>query len=267
MRLAHSVLLSLALVAPASAQETIPFQRQQGFYTTRDDSPSAPGSATLPWQNGGNASNTAPPSSDPNSPNYVPFQRATPYGSQAVPAPLPMIRAVPIENIDGIEVSEPAAPTPVAIEPGANPVEEDPAQPTELTAPLFAANPDTTTPREIVLRVLNKVTGRAEELKARPGETVPSGKIEITAVNCFTSMPNSQPDSVALLSIHEKVPELKQPKLLFHGWMYASSASLTALEHPVYDVTMVDCAMKTKPVDALDEDDKKKAEKSKKKAD
>lgn len=242
---------------------TLPFgqaSNRPGFYSTKQEAPAtAPTQQNnLPWlQN----SQGEQPSQAPA--QYVPFQRATPYGTQAVPSPLPMERSVPVENIDGIEVSEPAAPTETQLE--ANPAQEDPAAPTELTAPMFAANGDKKTPRELVLRVLNKVTARSEELRARPGETITFGKLVIEAVQCYQSAPSSQSDSVALLSLSEKVADAERPRLLFHGWMYASSPSLTALEHPIYDVTMVDCAMKTEPKDALD-DDAATAKKSKKKA-
>jgi hypothetical protein len=260
-RFATALLVGAAITAPAWAQQQgiapVPFQ-QRGIYTTKEAPPTPaaqPQGETLPWlkdQQGKPA-------------EYIPFQRATPYGSQAIPAPLPMERSVPVENIDGIEVMEPAAPATPPID-EANPAAEDPAAPTELTAPLFAANTDTRTPREVKLRVLNKVTTHAEEITMKPGEMVQVGKLEIMATNCFVSIPTSQPDSVALLTISEQPAgkEKTEPKLLFHGWMYASSASLTALEHPVYDVAMIDCIMKTAPVDAVP-DDKKDAEKARKK--
>lgn len=243
------------LAVPALAQvqgegiAPVPFQRQ-GIYTTKDTPPAAPRQQeSLPWLK----DNEGKPA------EYIPFQRATPYGSQAIPAPLPSERSVPVENIDGIEMSEPAAPaTPPVDE--ANPVAEDPAAPTELTAPLFAANTDTKTPRVIKLRVLNKVTTHSQEITLKPGEEEKVGRLNIAATNCFVSTPTSQSDSVALLSISEQLPDKdkKEPKLLFHGWMYASSPSLTALEHPIYDVTMMDCVMKTTPVDAVQDADKNK---------
>lgn len=253
--LAGSLLATSALAQQQGGIAPVPFQ-DQGIYTTKDTPPAAPRGETLPWLKDGEGKPA----------EYVPFQRATPYGSQAVPAPLPMERSVPVENIDGVEVSEPAAPaTPVVDE--ANPVEEDPAAPTELTAPLFAASTDTRTPREVKLRVLNKVTTHTQDVTLKPGEEEKVGRLQIKASNCFVSIPSSQPDSVALLSISEQSAdkEKKEPKLLFHGWMYASSPSLTALEHPIYDVTMIDCVMKTAPVDAV-VDDKKPADKAKKKA-
>lgn len=248
---ASSMLVAPALAQDGSGSAAAPFQ-QQGVYTTKDAPKPAAGNAALPWLKDGQGKPA----------EYVPFQRATPYGSQAIPAPLPMERSVPVENIDGIEVTEPAAPSTPPVD-EANPVEEDPAAPTELTAPLFAANTDTKTPREIELRVLNKVTTHAQDISLKPGESTNFGKLSIMATNCFVSTPASQSDSVALLTIKETQLDSKQPpKLLFHGWMYASTPSLTALEHPIYDVTMVDCTMKTAPADAVEQ----KAEKPAKKA-
>lgn len=257
---AAAIFVGGLLAAPVFAQEQggmapNPFQRP-GVYTTKEAPSAAPAGQQLPWLKDGEGKPA----------EYVPFQRATPYGSQAIPAPLPSERSVPVENIDGIEMSEPAAPATAPID-EANPAQEDPAAPTELTAPLFAANTDTKTPRDIKLRVLNKVTANAQDIYLKPGETEKVGRLEIQASNCFVSIPSSQSDSVALLTISEHLPdkEKKEPKLLFHGWMYASSPSLTALEHPIYDVTMVDCMLKTAPVDAVP-DAKKTAEKPKKKA-
>ena len=33
----------------------------------------------------------------------------------------------------------------------------------------------------------------------------------------------------------------ESPVRLFTGWMFASSPALSALEHPVYDVWVIDC--------------------------
>jgi hypothetical protein len=110
--------------------------------------------------------------------------------------------------------------------------------------------------------VLNKVTARSEMLTTPPGKTLNFGKLSIEARQCYQSVPNSLSDSVALLAIHEQVPDRKEPKLLFQGWMYASSPSITALEHPIYDVTMVECRMvPPEAKDAAEGDDKKPAPK------
>lgn len=264
-----SVCAVALLAATSYAQDTMTVQRpgtMPGFYTTRDAVPPAPTNTpapgSLPWLQ--QEQRKLPPGYKPSvpGPGDIPFQKATPYGSQAVPAPLPMNQSVPVENINGIEVSEPAEPAMAPV--GADPVSQDPAEPTELTSPLFAADTDEKTPRTLTLRVLNKVTAQSQTLTAKPGDTLSFGKLSIEARQCYRSLPSSQPDAVALLAIYEATPDRKEPKLLFQGWMYASSPSITALEHPIYDVTMVDCTMgKQAPVDAVEET----AEKPSKKAD
>lgn len=273
MRMRHAVGIGLAIGWASAA-----VAQQDGFYTTHDEAkkPAVPyvePAQPLPWlKQPAQQPQTLPPSYKPSvpDPNAIPFQRGSsmPNSYQPVIQGGPAQQAVPVENLDAVEVTEPAAPSQPVV--GANPAEEDPAAPTELTSPLFSAEVDTKTPRTIALRVLNKVTARAETLVLKPGEEVEFGKLRIRAQNCYRSVPTSQPDSVALLDIKEHIPDQQELKELFHGWMYASSPSITALEHPVYDVALADCRMAaSKPADATKDEksdkknDAKPAEKQK----
>jgi hypothetical protein len=38
---------------------------------------------------------------------------------------------------------------------------------------------------------------------------------------------------------------------VFTGWMFASSPSVSAMEHPVYDVWVIDCRMVVAPAVAV----------------
>jgi hypothetical protein len=194
-------------------------------------------------------------------PDKVPFGRATPVGPEIPSAPHNTV-ATPVVDVDSVEVSEPAPPTPVA--PEADPATQSPEEPTALTSPIFDSVSDSGAPRKIVVRVLNKVTTQSSIFKASPREMVKFGRLEITATMCRVSTPNSQPDSAALLDIYEQLPGGKEKKPLFKGWMYASSPSIAALEHPIYDVTMVDCDIAT-PAPKPTEKPQKKAEKKGKK--
>lgn len=171
-------------------------------------------------------------------PQKIPFGKATPTGPEIPSAPHRAV-ATPIENIDAVEASEPAPPTPVA--PEADPASQSHEEPTELTSPIFDSVSDNGAPRRMMLRVLNKVTAQAATYRPAPGEKVRFGQLEITAATCQNSVPTSQPDHAGLLDVYELLPDGKEKKLLFRGWMYASSPSISGLEHPVYDVTMVDC--------------------------
>lgn len=171
----------------------------------------------------------------------IPFGRAEPSGP-VIPSGPHTAEAVPVVGVDSVESSEAAPATPVA--PEADPVQQNPEEPTELTSPIFEPEGGVLAPRKIVIRVLNKVTTQAQLIAFKPNDTSKVGQLQITAITCQKSAENSQADAAGLLDISElPATDKEKPKPLFRGWMYASSPSVTALEHPVYDVTMVRCEM------------------------
>lgn len=92
----------------------------------------------------------------------------------------------------------------------------------------------------VVLQGLDKVTARVWTFDARIGEPIRFGTLEIVPRFCARTPPEEPPESKAFLDIYE-VRDGKKGADLFHGWMFASSPALNALEHPVYDVWVVDC--------------------------
>ncbi len=91
-----------------------------------------------------------------------------------------------------------------------------------------------------VLQGLDKVTARVSTIEAPLGQSVHFGSLEVTVRACRTHPPEEPPESAAFLEIREKTAD-EEPKVLFSGWMFASSPALSALEHPVYDLWVVDC--------------------------
>lgn len=92
------------------------------------------------------------------------------------------------------------------------------------------------------LQGLDKVTGRTSTLKVTIGETVKFGALLVTVRACDHSPPTEPPESTVFLDIYE-AREGEAQTDLFHGWMFASSPALNALEHPVYDVWALDCLL------------------------
>lgn len=176
-------------------------------------------------------------------PAKIPFGRA--MAEPSLPLGPHTAIAMPVANVDAVEVSAPVAATPAPLE--ADPVTEDEAAPTEFSSPIFDASDDVSLPRKALLRVMNKVTAQSALFKVKPGDTVLFGKLKISVQQCRISNPKSQKDSAALLDIHEHTLTTSLPKTLFRGWMYASSPSITGLEHPIYDVTMVGCEVAAPP--------------------
>ena len=98
---------------------------------------------------------------------------------------------------------------------------------------VFAAN-------GVLLQGLDKITARVSTIEAPINKAVRFGSLEITVLACDKKPPEELPESAAYLVIRDIRPD-EGPVKLFRGWMFASSPALSALEHPVYDIWVLDC--------------------------
>jgi hypothetical protein len=127
-----------------------------------------------------------------------------------------------------------------------------------------------------VLRALDKVTARVSRLEVPLNRALRFGTLEIVARHCDKRPPEETPDTTVFLEVYsseddESGRRARQARTgedadmvttgrrvggptspndpdiegtaIFKGWMFASSPSLNALEHPVYDVWVTDCKM------------------------
>jgi hypothetical protein len=109
-----------------------------------------------------------------------------------------------------------------------------------LLSPVLGG-PTAAAPYEVaILQGMDKVTARVSTIEAPVGEVVKFGTLEIIARHCDKRPPEETPERASFLDIWE-VREGEAAVSLFRGWMYASSPALSALEHPVYDVWVLDC--------------------------
>ena len=100
--------------------------------------------------------------------------------------------------------------------------------------------------RVVVLQGLDKITARTTVIRARVEEEAAFGTLRITPRACLTTPPTEPPESAAFLEIRAVEPD-GSLEPAFSGWMFASSPSLSALEHPVYDVWVIECAEPVEP--------------------
>lgn len=91
-----------------------------------------------------------------------------------------------------------------------------------------------------VLQGLDKVTARISTFEAPVGVEVAFGTLRITARTCHEKPPTEPPESAAFLEIDDVGTDGNR-RPVFSGWMFASSPALSAMEHAVYDVWVVDC--------------------------
>lgn len=106
-------------------------------------------------------------------------------------------------------------------------------------APETAAAEMTREPTAII-QGLDKVAARVSRFEAPVGRAVHFGKLLVLVRDCERSAPEDRPENAAFLEIYEKQPGEARERL-FSGWMFSSSPALSALENPVYDVTLLEC--------------------------
>ena len=122
------------------------------------------------------------------------------------------------------------------------------------------------TPVSVTLRALDKITARYTDLDVPIGEEVAFGALTLLPRTCNKRPPEEFPETTVFLEVFSSsddvqgrrargqtdrprgstiaVPGQERPRdALFRGWMFASSPALNPLEHPVYDVWVIDCKM------------------------
>ncbi|MGZ9109142.1 MAG: DUF2155 domain-containing protein [Micavibrio sp.] len=92
----------------------------------------------------------------------------------------------------------------------------------------------------VKLQSLDKVTARTMTFEVRVGSTVKFGPIYIKVQSCRKAPPMEQPESASFLQIWEVTPR-DESKWIYSGWMFASSPALSPMDHPIYDVWVLDC--------------------------
>jgi hypothetical protein len=91
-----------------------------------------------------------------------------------------------------------------------------------------------------VMQGLDKITARVSRFDAPVGQAVTFGTLSIVVRDCEKSAPEDRPENAAFVQVYESRPG-EDKQRLFSGWMFSSSPALSALEHPVYDVNVLDC--------------------------
>ena len=131
-------------------------------------------------------------------------------------------------------------------------------------------------PVAVTLRALDKITANYQDLEIPIGEEAIFGPLTLLPRTCDKRPPEETPETTVFLEVFStdadvlgerarkavgesadayakpereillpgETPQDKSVRpAVFRGWMFASSPSLNAMEHPVYDVWVIDCKM------------------------
>lgn len=117
-------------------------------------------------------------------------------------------------------------------------------------------------PVSVTLRALDKVSARYTDIEVPIGEEAGFGALTLLPRTCDKRPPEEFPETTVFLEVFSSERDVQGRRTraalraeseegagaasddaLFRGWMFASSPALNALEHPVYDVWVIDCKM------------------------
>ena len=99
--------------------------------------------------------------------------------------------------------------------------------------------------KHVILRTLDKVTAITEDYRVAVGDELRYGSLTISVKNCQKTPPEEIPETYAFIQIDDLTldseRETDKQERVFSGWMLSSSPAISALDHSVYDVWVLDC--------------------------
>ena len=106
------------------------------------------------------------------------------------------------------------------------------------------------------LQSIDKITARTQTFEVRTGDTIKFGSIYIRMQACRAAPDIEEPESAAFMQIWEidgEGSDKEEANWIFSGWMFASSPGLSAMDHPIYDVWVLECIDDAQPETAVEE--------------
>lgn len=109
-----------------------------------------------------------------------------------------------------------------------------------ILLPGIAAAQEWEPKRVAQLQLLDKVTARVSVISATVNQPVQFGTLTLRVAACNARPADEVQDAAAWMEISDS----RQPadrQVVFRGWMFANAPGVSMLEHPVYDVRVLEC--------------------------
>ena len=90
------------------------------------------------------------------------------------------------------------------------------------------------------IRAIDRITGRSFKLKIPLNEDVVFSNLILSIKYCYKNPIDKEIENYAYLIVKDKLLN----DLVFEGWMFSSSPSLSSLEHPINDIWLLNCINK-----------------------
>ena len=87
------------------------------------------------------------------------------------------------------------------------------------------------------LSILNKITANVDTLNIKLKQNVYHGELRIYPIDCYLSSPEERSETAIYINVYHEPKDEK----IFSGWMLKTLPSISAIEHPIYDIWVNDC--------------------------
>ena len=91
------------------------------------------------------------------------------------------------------------------------------------------------------LKALDKITARTSLIKIEIGEKKNFGKLEIKPLKCSLTSSSGVDDNVAYIQVKDLSSKNNNQVFIYNGWIFSSSPTLRSIDHPIYDLWLVNC--------------------------
>ena len=89
------------------------------------------------------------------------------------------------------------------------------------------------------LKLLDKTTNKVTQKIINVNSIIDWESLNIQIYACYSTPPEEIPEDYVLLEIKDTLSKKKE--YIYRGWMISSSPDVTPLEHPIYDLWLIDC--------------------------
>ena len=221
-------------------------QQQQQQLDDDEEVPELPRGRLLPTPNRPPPGQGVPP---PGSVQSQPL--APPPGTTVVPQNTPPgVAVAPPQPGQGVAIAPPAANPLPGLPPGQRQPKSVPGANVPGSAATLQPGDEVVTEppaskivnKKASFSGLDKITGRIINFDEDIGETVQFGALRVKTNACYTRPATEAANTDAFVEVDE-ITLQGEVKRIFSGWMYAASPGLHGVEHPIYDIWLVDCKL------------------------
>tara|TARA_Y100001970_G_scaffold163938_1_gene200314 strand:+ start:326 stop:733 length:408 start_codon:yes stop_codon:yes gene_type:complete len=91
------------------------------------------------------------------------------------------------------------------------------------------------------IKILDKISSKNELVNLINGEELIYKDLAIKSMKCTNSEFDDNPEIKAYIQVRDLTKNNNDKVYFFNGWMFSSSPSIAPVDHPVYDIWLVDC--------------------------